>query len=424
MQMNKYISLVSMVVSSLLIGGMVNAESVQSVMLQSSGQSTANGLAQALQMALQNNPAVKGQQTQLSVQQEAIDAAGSAYYPTVSADISSNDEETSYVQASQPLWTFDRISSAKNTQVVGYDVEKTVLLQVERQLIQQTATAYAQVQSIRLKVTVAKENLNEHQRLYDRISRRAQGQLASTADVNLASARLLQAKADLVSYQGQLRTALTQLYALTRVQVDTQQPIPEHLIELADDKQVKALVLSHSADVSQASAKITLAKAQVRQQKTNYYPTISLRARKYLSSNYNYESQVGVIFDSSLEGLGLGTYNQVQGAQKGVKVAQYELDSTRIEVERQTDDLLLNRDVQSDLRQSQMASVKALEDTMESFLRQYEANRKSWVEVLNQQRELTNMRYSLINTDLQLMGTRLELAAQTGQLDALAGVTP
>jgi adhesin transport system outer membrane protein len=68
------------------------------------------------------------------------------------------------------------------------------------------------------------------------------------------------------------------------------------------------------------------------------------------------------------------------------------------------------------------ASVDALNNTMDSFLRQYETNRKTWVEVLNQQRELANMRYSLISTDQQYMALSLKLAIMAGRLDELAGV--
>jgi adhesin transport system outer membrane protein len=88
---------------------------------------------------------------------------------------------------------------------------------------------------------------------------------------------------------------------------------------------------------------------------------------------------------------------------------------------RQADNLLVNRELQDGLRASQAKSVAALEQTMASFLRQYETNRKSWVEVLNQQRELANMRYTLITADQQWLALSLRLAAMTGLLDKIAG---
>lgn len=355
------------------------------------------------------------------MQQDAVDAAEAARYPSVSTEVSSNKNESSYVQVSQPLWTFGKISSAIETQEMGYEVQKLALSQVKRDLIIKTAAAYAQVQSVLMKISVAQDNLKTHQSLCDRIKNRYQGQIASLADVHLATARLLQAKADLVNYKGQLKSALNELYALTRTPISAQEPIDSSFARIQDDATVKKLILEQNTDVAHANAQVDLAVSKVKEQKTSYYPTVSFRVRKYFS-DYSDETHVGLVVNSSLDGMGVANYNQIQGAEKSVSVAQYELDSVRNEVERETESLLLNREVQENLRESQQESVKSLEETMESFVRQYDMSRKSWVDVLNQQRELTNMRYTLINTDLQWMTLSLQIAAMTGNLDKIAGV--
>lgn len=67
------------------------------------------------------------------------------------------------------------------------------------------------------------------------------------------------------------------------------------------------------------------------------------------------------------------------------------------------------------------AIVKA-SATLASFLRQYDAGRKSWVDVLNTQRELSDARLGLEQTRSSLQETTLRLGAQLGLLDSYAGV--
>jgi adhesin transport system outer membrane protein len=59
---------------------------------------------------------------------------------------------------------------------------------------------------------------------------------------------------------------------------------------------------------------------------------------------------------------------------------------------------------------------------MDSFLRQYETGRKSLVEVLNTQRDLTETRLLFSQIKSEWLTLSLKLAAITGSLDELAGL--
>jgi adhesin transport system outer membrane protein len=83
---------------------------------------------------------------------------------------------------------------------------------------------------------------------------------------------------------------------------------------------------------------------------------------------------------------------------------------------------MANRRVQNNLKYSQGLTVEALEATMASFLRQYETGRKSWVEVLNTQRELTQTRLLFSQIKSEWLSLSLKVAAITGSLDEPAGL--
>jgi adhesin transport system outer membrane protein len=52
-----------------------------------------------------------------------------------------------------------------------------------------------------------------------------------------------------------------------------------------------------------------------------------------------------------------------------------------------------------------------------SYLRQYQVGRKTWLDVLNAQRESTQARYSLVDLDWGIQGVQLRLLLLAGVVD-------
>jgi len=380
----------------------------------------------ALNASLKYHPMIKGQQAQLSQKEFAVDGAKTAKYPSLSLSANSlnenYDEGTLVIE--QPLWAFGRIDSTIDIAKANYNVEDLVLLQAKRSLLEDTAIAYASVRTAQYKISISKDNVAEHERLYQSIKRRESGHLASKADVSLAYSRLLQAQAALQQYKSILSVALNELLSLTRIKVATNSAIDEKELQIPQQQLLKEHAIKQSADIAYSRMKLKATKAQLSYEKVAYMPTISFRVeRDLLDSNPNLivdKTRAGFVIAGHLDGLGFTSYNNIEGASAAINAAQYELDNSINEIERRIDNLVINRDLQGNLRTAQLASVAALEHTMSSFLRQYETNRKSWVEVLNTQRELSQLRYSLIDINKQWLDISITLAAIIGQLDALA----
>jgi adhesin transport system outer membrane protein len=386
------------------------------------------GLPAALKATLKYHPAAKGQYAQLSQKEFAIDGEKANRYPSISVTANSLNED--YDQATlkldQPLWTFGRISSSIDIAEADYKIEESTSLQVTRSLLEKTALAYSSVQSAKLKTRIAADNVIEHEKFYDKIKRREVGQLASKADVNLAYSRLLEAQAAVQNYKGTLAVALNELQALTRIKVTTdtainsQDILPPHLLE------IKALAIANSADIAISRKRLKMVEAQSAHEKLSFMPTLSFRVEHELLETDpdldTSETRAGLVIEGALDGLGFSSYSRIKSASAAINAAQYEVDNAIIESVRQVENLTINRTLQSNLRTSQLLVVAALEQTMASFVRQYETNRKSWLEILNTQRELTQTRYALIDIDKQWIDLSLQIAAIIGQLDALAGM--
>ena len=86
-------------------------------------------------------------------------------------------------------------------------------------MIEDTAAAYNSYWGIKQRVIIAEDNVAEHNRFYQMISRRQEGGVASAADVRLALSRLLQAQAQLEQIKGAAAKARNEQEALTQIAI-------------------------------------------------------------------------------------------------------------------------------------------------------------------------------------------------------------
>jgi len=83
--------------------------------------------------------------------------------------------------------------------------------------------------------------------------------------------------------------------------------------------------------------------------------------------------------------------------------------------------LYTNRQAQETIVASQIHSVAELSEILDSYQRQYDAGQKSWLDVLNMQRELNEQLNQLAQSKNDWLIYTLKLLAMTGSLDTLAG---
>ncbi|WP_327062159.1 TolC family protein [Leclercia adecarboxylata] len=296
-----------------------------------------------------------------------------------------------------------------------------------RELLEETAVAYANVQGGRERLAVAESNVNNHQALQEQIQRRAQGGLASSADVSLAKARLLQARSSLEQAKSDLLTAESTLLSLTQEPIASDLPVPGNILQLPADQAIQEQVLAQSATVRAREAGVTLAETDVERQRTSSLPTVSLQASRNDYSgipNQRNNNTINIVVTGTMEGLGLVNRGLQNAALERVESARQDLAQQRHSEDIQTRQLLDQRDANQTLLVGYEQSVVELSDTLASFRRQYESGYKSWLDVLNAVRELTEQQQALVSVRLAWRVDSLRLAARTGRMDDTSGALP
>ncbi len=412
--------------SSLFISMMASVGLARSLEHSPTEPSSAEGLSVALQATMQHHPAVKGKQAELKAQSGLLDSAKAGRYPNLSgqAQTLESGENTGSLRVRQPLWAFGRIDASIDQAQAQSAAEQSLLLQVQRDLIEQAAVAYTRIQSLIAKLAIAELNVQEHQRLLQRIETRQRGQLASVADVRLASSRMIRAQGDHQRLQGERDAALTELRRLTQVEVPVDSPLSASPLSLPTEVEIQRLATARHADLLVKRAQLEVAKWTVTNVQLADAPTLFFQVDQELLDTPGGvdRTHAGLVFEARTDGFGFATRGRANSAQARYQAAMFDRDSTHNDLRRRLETLLLNRSLQQRLQASQREAVIAVEETLASFIRQYDSGRKSWVEVLNTQREVTEVRQQLVQINNEWHTTTLRIAALIGELDQSAGI--
>lgn len=390
----------------------------------------AAGMVQALQAVLRLHPAVQGKRAEVAAKQSAGESARAQRLPSLSAQWAAqkndqSDGNPASLRLRQPLWAFGRIDSTIAVADADTQAEMADLQRVQRQLLDQTAAAYVRAWGARLRMQVGYENQSELQGLRERIRRRMGGELASTADVRLAEARLLQGRMQRDRLESEWLLAQTELEALARTPVDSSLPVPTEILSSGSSRSLAdwlRLAEDAHADLSFKTQRVRVTEAEVERERLAPMPSVYLQVDRSFQtgSGANPGTTVGVVLEAALDNLGAASRGRFASALSRRDAAVADRASTLNEIQRTIRTLHLQREAQGQLRDNQARSVADLKLLLESYQRQYEAGYKSWLDVLNMQRELTEQRLAQVQAETDWLIFGLRLAALTGELDLLA----
>jgi adhesin transport system outer membrane protein len=275
---------------------------------------------------------------------------------------------------------------------------------------------------------VATLNVAKLKALYEKTSRRQQGKLASDTDLQLINARLIQSRASLMRFEGELGVAQTELAELTLIDVASDMPIPRSQLLVLDGatpmmQSLTQQILAENAEIRYRQALSALARQEKAVQKVSATPTVTLGASHSVLGAANSgkdDTRVTLEISGALEGLGFAAYANTKAAGADLMAAQRSLEQGRNAIRRDVATLYQNRRVQEQLSQSQAQSVAAMEQISSSYVRLYEAGRKSWLDVLNLTRELNAQELLQVEAENNALTFTLQLMALGRELDVIA----
>jgi adhesin transport system outer membrane protein len=400
------------------------------------GVAHALSLPSAWHLALTGHPLIAQKQGSIGAAQDDIKSAKWKRYPTLTVDstrvlgsqasgAANSDPNAVTLRLQQPLWTGGRITADIDAAEVRQTLAQLILEETEQDILLRVVQSYSDCQRLQERVVVAKDNVREHQRLYDLITRRLDQRVASEVDVALALARLQQSKTELLTLLASASNARSTLEQLIGQPIEVGKLLPPapHALVWPDVQAAIAVAQQYAPMLRRLNAEVELARVDVVSKKSMIFPQVALRYEKYAGSATSTPFDRVMLALEYQPGSGLSSLPGMDAAAKRVGVAQSALDTGV----RDVTDKVTNfyNEAASFAAQSDSTTqyAQAATSVMDSYLRQYKAGRKSWLEVFNAQREMALARYTAIDTAAGMVLSVYKLEIITGVVNRTSVVS-
>lgn len=360
------------------------------------------------------NPQVRQAEQALAATGFDISAARAGYYPYLQLQSSvaqSSQDGVSTLYFVQPLWQGGRTGAQVSVAKAQQSAALATLVRTRLDLGQRTIDAYFAVAQAQDEEVQWRNYEGALKKLLDTITRRADQGLAPQADVETAVSRLKQAQAQTQANRARLLTNRAVLASLLNA---TPGPLswPEDSFILDEaEQQSAAKNRDEHPDVLAARAELEVQKGTAKVARASLTPELSLQHRKQVDGTefdpsndatllvFSYQSSTGV------QGfLGYRAEKErIAAAEARLLAAQQQVDAT-LQIDR-AQLTAATAQLQSQFDAAQSSALLVL-----SFARQFEAGRKSWLELLNAQREANDLAVQSINLRRQFWTANAKLA--------------
>lgn len=377
-------------------------------------------LGDVLLSAWTDNPQVLQAERSLKATGFDISAARAGFYPFASVSVTearggstSQTGTSSSLSVIQPLWS-------GGSTVAEVDQAKAEQLRYLAELNASRLTVGLQAAEAYLNVVAAEEQALQYERyvyslenLLGIIQRRAAKGVAPSADVDTALTRLNQARASARATFSTLLSNRAQLAKLLGYPVEVS-GWPDESTLVSSEEAIGAeqnAMTAHPA-IKGAQAQLERQKATVKLSKARIWPEIQLQYQHPLETFDNVQSDDRTLLvmqyqtDNGIKGFRAfqGERQRTEAARAAVQTAIRDVKSS-IQVARVE---RLAADQQMGVQEEAAKSASAL---VVSFMRQFEVGRKTWLEVLNAQREAndTVLQMSSVRRNYWMANAKLAL---------------
>ncbi|MFD1559194.1 TolC family protein [Paraburkholderia silviterrae] len=381
-------------------------------------------LEQVARQALASHPDIVGKEYSLDAAEANVQGAKWQRFPTLGVEAGkANDGSPRFtdISVTQPIWTGGRITGGIASAEASKDAASAGVDEARQDVLLRVMTAYVEAMRQQARENVAEREVAQHQQLLDMINRRVAAQASARVDAQLAESRLYQANDDLSTAQQALATALVQLSQLTGKPVDSVSdydikslPMPgslDNALDRATGASPTLLRLNFERDAALADVKV---------KKAAVMPQVSVRFDQFygqdpIVNNTQRGSRVMLLIEAQ-PGAGLSAVSAVKAAQAAAAAAEQASASAKrdlsLNVAADWNDLNGSRVRFANTRLSSESS-KAV---YESYVRQYSAGKKSWLDVMNTVRESIQADMNVIDARAQMTAAALRLEVRTGDL--------
>lgn len=356
-------------------------------------------LGQLIQLAIESHPSVQAQLSNEKSAQSGIETAEYQRYPTPQLSYESVKKESgdpSYIgsdgvatfRITQPIFTGGQFTAQLDKAKANLQLSQASVRETRRQIAHKVVQAYAEWSSAEFKVQSVEKSLAIHRKLLEQAKHRIAQGVSPASDLTLVQGRLDATSGELFSAKLQSELAIQKLMELTgqtinakQLQADQTGPIQHTL--LLDSLLANAQM--HSPELQKAKAQALIARSTKQEKESALKPDIYVRAERqfgnYFSTDTSAHTRIFIGVTSKF-GPGLSSLTQISAAKAQEDTSEFELQTQeRLVREQVMNDVSVIRTLQQRM-QALQGALQSSVSVLESFERQFNAGRKTWLDLM------------------------------------------
>lgn len=376
-----------------------------------------------MRLALDRYPSIAARRQEYAAAQGALDGARWQRYPSVSvsgAALGSNGAAPSTISVQQVLWAGGRIEAGIAAADARRLAANSATLVEEQSVLERTAAAYVELQRQQARLVASQDNVRRHEELYGLIARRVGQEVSSAADSALAMARLAQARAERQQILAAMGNARAALQSLSGEAVRGVVALDAPTLGFDSLQEAMTAAENFSPEIARQRSLANAATSDLEVRKGLLLPSLAARVEHLRNPVIGIHSSTdrALLAFEFQPGAGLSALSAVQEAEARRLGALSAVEGSRLDLEQKLNSAWIEAQSSSSQREPLRVLARTNVSIVDSFLRQYRVGRKSWLDVLNAQREAVQARYSLADIDAQALLGALRVRLVTGVLSA------
>lgn len=389
---------------------------------------------------LEKHPAVLAQLALARAGEANVDTARWQFYPTPSVTVEGvsaekkditylGDDRTTTLRLQQPLWMGGKLTAGLEKTKEALTVSQIGHEEVRQQLAIRFVQAYSDWLSAYLRLLAYQRSLAEHMKFDAQVRRRIEQGASSESDRILVASRLDSVSAEIAQANGQKNAARVRMSQLLGREIGDEDlsrslALPYELNVAVQQLLESALSTHPSILKSRSQAKVQ--GITVGERKAEFLPQVYLRAERqfgnYSAVNTEPVTRYFVGISSTL-GAGLSARSSVDSA-----VAQHQAALIDVQTqERSVQEQLLADHAQLGMIENRLkliqSSLAFAIQISDAYVRQFLAGRKTWIDVMNAARELTQIEVQLTQDRANQVALTWRLAITSYGLSQVLGET-
>ena len=376
--------------------------------------------------ARNNHPAIKSARLGVDAAGKEVDAASARYLPSLSIVLEGGGkdlvaEPSRYLRLEQKVWDGGATAACVDLAKQSAELARSRVPEQEQDIDLQVISAWQTLQSANGRVVVADrllKLLSDHEAM---MTRRVQSELSTQVELQLVQAQVMQARLDRRKALLNASLAKLRLEQLTGIEglrntlsSPASEGVPERFAAEAQAFQGTdwAALANRQPTVRRAEKELLAAQSRIETKRSELRPQLYARVDRGLGSGGTTAAFVGVRYST---GAGFAASSEVDALIARAASLEGARDAARLEVLQ----AMLNdaNEIQENLQRykSLVVSVESARQIHESYVRQFTAAKKSWLDVMNAMRELSQNEYALNDVQHNFFGLLQRLRVYAAQ---------